>query len=430
MNERPDPIRQALTAFERLAAREVGPGGSGMPVDEAVQRLTQMIEPLGELEQVPLAAAYRRVLAADLLAPIDVPAYDNSAMDGFAIRLADLANSEPTCLKIAGRALAGQPYQATVPQGAALQIMTGACLPPELDTVVPVELCRISAGEVHIPPGQKLGQHCRKAGEDMGRGTIAVAAGRLLGAADVGLIASLGIDHVTVRRRPRVVVLSTGDELLAPGEPAHHDRIFDSNRFTLLALLREFGIEAIDAGIVRDDPQALRTALASQGDADLILSSGGVSVGEADFTRQVMSQLGQVTFATLAIRPGRPLAVGRIGQAWYFGLPGNPVAVMVTYLFVVRAALLQLMGTTPLELHRVPGVTRTAIRKRPGRTEYQRAVARRTAAGTLEVELTGQQGSGILSSMARANCMVVLPAERGDVAAGDTIELILFDGLI
>lgn len=430
MNEHLSQWPDALLAFDRLGGRDGRAGGFGMPVDEAVQRITGMIEPIRETEWVPLAAAYRRVLAEDLRAPIDVPAYDNSAMDGFAVRCADLATGQPTRLKIAGRVLAGQAPASAIPPGAALQIMTGARLPSELDTVVPVELCQVSLDEVQIPPGQKRGQHCRKAGEDLACGSIAVPVGRLLRAADIGLIASLGVDRVKARRRPRVAVLSTGDELLAPGESAHPERIFDSNRFTLITLLRELGIEAIDAGIVRDDPQALRATLEAHDEADLILSSGGVSVGEADFTRQVMAQLGQVVFATLAIRPGRPLAVGRVGRAWYFGLPGNPVAVMVTYLFVVRAALLQLLGAEPIVPHRVQAISRVAIRKRLGRTEYQRAIVQREADGTLQVGLTGQQGSGILSSMSLANCMLVLPPERGDIAAGDCVEIVLFDGLL
>lgn len=392
--------------------------------------LARLIVPIASTETVTLVDAFKRVLADDLRSPIDVPSHDNSAMDGYALRHGDLHAEDDTDLPVAGLALAGKPFAGTVPVGAALRIMTGAVLPAELDTVVAQERCTVADQRVRVPAGQTRGQHARRAGEDIARGAIALSAGRILQAAEIGLIASLGLSEVTVRSRPRVAVLSTGDELLAAGVALAPGKIYDSNRFTLINLIRELGIEPVDLGIVADRPDALSAVLAQADRFDVLISSGGVSVGEADFTRALMNRLGQIVFSTVAIRPGRPLAFGQIGQALYFGLPGNPVAVMVTYLFLVRDALYRLLGAAAPPLLHLQAESEAAIRKRPGRSEFQRGIAQQLPDGRIRVRLTGQQGSGVLSSMTQANCMLLLGPQQGDVAAGDSVTIVPFRGLL
>jgi molybdopterin molybdotransferase len=402
----------------------------GTSLADAKSLLSTLIEPLAEIEEIKLAHAFKRVLAEPLVSPLNVPAYNNSAMDGFALRYVDLVPDSETSLEIVGTAFAGRRFDGTVAPGQALRIMTGAVLPDELNTVIAQELCTIDGTKIRVPAGQRLGQHCRTAGEDLAINKIALPAGRQLTAADVGLIASLGLASVRVRRVPRIAVFSTGDELLEPGQAAQADRIFDSNRYVLLSLLADLGLSAEDFGIVPDQPEALEQVLSRAAEMDLIISSGGVSVGEADFTRALLNRHGQISFATLAIRPGRPLAFGKLGKAWYFGLPGNPVAVMVTYLFVVRDAVLRLLGAEPQALITVAARATTTIRKRAGRTEYQRGIATLGTEGHLQVELTGQQGSGVLRSMAEANCMIVLDPEQTSVLAGQPVSIILFRGLL
>lgn len=402
----------------------------GTSLADAKSLLSKLIEPLAGIEEIELVHAFKRVLAEPLISPLNVPAYNNSAMDGFAVRHVDLSPDSESYFEIAGTAFAGRRFNGTVAAGQALRIMTGAVLPDELDTVIAQELCTIDGSQIRVPAGQRLGQHCRTAGEDLAINSIALPAGRQLTAADVGLIASLGLASVRVRRRPRIAVFSTGDELLEPGLPAQADRIFDSNRYVLLSLLADLGLSGEDLGIVPDQPEALEQVLSRVAEMDLVISSGGVSVGEADFTRALLNRHGHITFATLAIRPGRPLAFGKLGKAWYFGLPGNPVAVMVTYLFVVRDAVLRLLGAEPQALIAVAARATTTIRKRAGRTEYQRGNATLGADGQLQVELTGQQGSGVLRSMAEANCMIVLDPEQSSVLAGQPVSIIPFRGLL
>lgn len=409
------------------------PGGSQrmLPVDTARAAICALIAPLEGSQTVPLRAALERVLASDLISPFDVPPHDNSAMDGWALRFADLAAQGETRLRIVGTALAGTAFEAEVAQGEAVRVMTGAVMPHGCDTVVVQEVCRVDGETVLIPPGQQAGQNRRLQGEDLARGRAALQAGRRLRAADLGLIASLGQGEVPVRPRVRVAFFSTGSELRSIGQPLDPGCIYDSNRYTLHGLLTRQGVELIDMGVVPDSPDALEAAmrLASQ-QADAIISSGGVSVGEADYTREIMNRLGEVAFWTIAMRPGRPMAFGRIGQAWYFGLPGNPVAVMVTYLFFVRDALFRLAGAQPQPILPLRVRSVQALRKRPGRTEYQRAVVERDSQGKLQARIAGNQGSGVLRSMSEANALVVLSHEQGDVPAGDWVDALPFDGLI
>jgi molybdopterin molybdotransferase len=308
--------------------------------------------------------------------------------------------------------------------------MTGAVMPAGTDTVVIQEVVRIEGDSIVVPPGQKRGQNTRAAGEDLKTGVPVLTIGHALGPSELGLIASLGLAEVRVRRRLRVAFFSTGDELASIGAPLAEGQVYDSNRYTLYGMLSRLGVEIRDMGVVRDDPALLEAAFASAAaNADAIVTSGGVSVGEADFTRQMMARLGEVLFWRIAMRPGRPMAFGRIGNAFLFGLPGNPVAVMVTFYQFVRDALLHLAGRTgDIAVPLMKVISSQAIRKVPGRTEYQRGVLFREGA-EWRVRTTGQQGSGVLRSMSQANCFIVLEHERGKVEAGEPVQVQLFDGL-
>lgn len=402
-----------------------------VPVDRAREAIARFVEPVGGTERVALRASLGRVLADDVVSPIDVPAHDNSAMDGWAVRAGDLAADRETSLAAVGTAYAGDAHVGIVGPGEAVRVMTGAVMPQGADTVVIQEVVRVDGGRIVVPPGQQPGQHRRARGEDLAVGRPALRDGRWLRPADLGLMASIGLAEVTVRRRPRVAFFSTGDELRSIGQHLDPGSVYDSNRYTLHALLIGLGMEPIDLGVVPDTREALEQAMrsASEG-ADAIVSSGGVSVGEADFTREVMARLGEVAFWTIAMRPGRPMAFGRIGGACYFGLPGNPVAVMVTFLFLVRDALVRLGGGAPRPVLPLRVRSAAALRKRPGRTEYQRAIVDVAPDGTLQARLTGGQGSGVLRSMSEANALVVLHPAQGDVERGDWIDAIPFDGLM
>jgi len=407
-----------------------------LPVRDAQRIIADFITPIDGVEQVALLAALERVLAADIVSPISVPAHDNSAMDGYALRGADLAGDAPTTLAVIGTVYAGRPSSAIPAAGQCVRIMTGGVMPAGCDSVIPQEhVAAIADERITIAPGTiRSGDNRRFAGEDLMAGSAALQAGRIIRPADLGLLASLGIATVPVKRRLRVAFFSTGDELRSIGQALDPGCIYDSNRYTLFGMLTRLGCDVIDMGIVRDDPAALEAALRSAcAHADAIVTSGGVSVGAADYTRDIMAKLGDVTFWKIGMRPGRPLAFGRIAadghSACLFGLPGNPVAVMVSFYFFARAALLRMMGAdAPQLLIKVKSAG--VIRKKPGRTEYQRGVLARGADGDQQVRITGSQGSGILRSMVEANCMVVLHDEQGNVAPGDMVEVLLFEGLV
>ncbi|QHB55137.1 molybdopterin molybdenumtransferase MoeA [Ralstonia solanacearum] len=412
---------------------------NALPVAQAQAIMRDFVQPVTGVARVPIRSALDRVLAEDVLSSIDVPAHDNSAMDGFAFASAELSRDsgrDDLVLRVIGTAYAGTAFDGTPGPGEAVRVMTGAVMPAGCDTVIPQEFTQGDAAGVRFArDAVRAGDNRRLRGEDLAKGSAALAAGRILRPADIGLLASLGIAEVPVRRRLRVAFFSTGDELRSIGEPLDAGCVYDSNRYTLHGMLSRLGVELIDMGVVRDDPAALEAAFRTAAEnADAIITSGGVSVGEADFTKQMMAQLGDVTFWKIAMRPGRPMAFGRIASnshgAFLFGLPGNPVAVMVTFYHFVRGALLRMMGAAESGAPLVPATSVAPIRKRPGRTEYQRGIAALNGSGQLEVRLTGQQGSGVLRSMSEANCFVVLPHEQGQVNAGDTVQLLLFDGLV
>ncbi|GAB7547370.1 molybdopterin molybdotransferase MoeA [Cupriavidus sp. 8B] len=407
-----------------------------LPVAQANQIIGEVVEPVRGTELVALRTALDRVLAEDVISTLDVPAHDNSAMDGYAFASSELAAGGNVTLTVVGSAFAGAACEQAVARGQAARIMTGAIMPAGCDTVIPQEFVDIQGEQVRFEArAVRAGDNRRLRGEDLAIGQPALAAGRILQPADLGLLASLGVAEVKVRRRLRVAFFSTGDELRSIGETLDAGCVYDSNRYTLHAMLRRLNVDLIDMGVVRDDPAALEAAFRSACEnADAVITSGGVSVGEADYTKQIMAQLGDVTFWKIAMRPGRPMAFGRIAshghQALLFGLPGNPVAVMVTFYHFVRAALHRQMGAkvAPLPLMRVRSAQ--AIRKKPGRTEYQRGILAPAPEGGWQVSITGQQGSGVLRSMSEANCFIVLGHEQGMVAAGDEVEVMLFDGLM
>ncbi|MCL6416264.1 bifunctional molybdopterin-guanine dinucleotide biosynthesis adaptor protein MobB/molybdopterin molybdotransferase MoeA [Aestuariirhabdus sp. Z084] len=395
-----------------------------LPVDLGRQSILDQVEALSAVETVPLADALGRVLAEDIRSPINVPGHDNSAMDGFAIRFSDLSENASSSLALAGEALAGHPYAGTLPGGSAIRIMTGAMMPDGADTVVMQEIVTCDEQQVQIPAGIKAGQNRRRAGEDIARDSIALTRNTLVQAAEMGLLASLGVGQVQVKRRLKVAVLSTGDEVCAPGSAVDTGQIYDSNRFSLQGLLAPLGVEVIDLGIIADDPALLAEAFASAArSADMIITSGGVSVGEADYVKQTLERIGQIHFWKMAMKPGRPLAFGRIENAVFFGLPGNPVAVMVTFLQFALPAIRKMQGLDNWQPLTLPARAAERLRKRAGRTEFQRGIFNRDDAGQLLVASSGTQGSGVLSSMSRANCLIILPSDQEDVDQGDVVDI-------
>ena len=422
-------------SLAEIASCVSGYDPNALPVAQAQEFIARLVPRVQAVEMLAIRSALGRVLARDIVSAIDVPAHDNSAMDGYALRGADLSASGDTVLQVAGTGFAGAQFDGSVGAGQCLRIMTGAVMPAGLDTVVPQEFTKTDGTRVTVPAGVvRTGDNRRLAGEDLAKGEAALKAGRVLRPADLGLLASLGQAEVPVLRRLRVAFFSTGDELRSIGEPRDAGCVYDSNRYTLWGMLQRLGVDLIDMGVVRDDPAALEAAFRHAAEnADAVITSGGVSVGEADHTKQVMKTLGDVLFWRIAMRPGRPMAIGRITSrghdAILFGLPGNPVAVMVTFYAFVRDALLAMSGASAQPLPMLSAASTQPIRKKAGRTEYQRGIVSRGASGW-QVEITGSQGSGILRSMSEANGLVVLHHEQGNVAAGDRVDVLPFDGLV
>ena len=405
---------------------------NSMPVDKARAFIQRFLEPVRATVRVPVRGALGRVLAEDVVSPVDVPSHRNSAMDGWAVRGADLNPDAETNLEEIGASFAGRPFAGRVGPGQCVRIMTGGVVPEGTDTVVMQERARADGRRVAFAAGQKTGQNVREAGEDLRRGAVALAKGRLVRPAELGLIASLGVGEVAVYRPLRVAFFSTGDELRSIGATLGQGEIYDSNRYTLHGMLARLGCEVLDLGVVRDDPALLERAFReAAANADVVITSGGVSVGEADFVKDLLARLGVVVFWKIAMKPGRPLAYGRIQGAHFFGLPGNPVSVMVTFYQFVREALLALMGVDPLPPSPAFPATCTArLKKAPGRTEFQRGILERGADGAWTVRPTGDQGSGILKSMSEANCFIVLGESTGNVEPGTVVQVQPLEGVV
>jgi molybdopterin molybdotransferase len=419
-----------LTITEASCADDYDP--NSMPVDKARAFIHTFLTPISGVARTPVRDALGRVLAEDIVSPVNVPAHRNSAMDGWAVRFADLADDKP--LAEVGASFAGKPFVGSVGTRECVRIFTGGVVPPECDTVIMQERAE-ALGEhgksIRFAAGAKLGQNVREAGEDLKQGAVALAKGRVVRAAELGLIASLGVGEVAVTRKLRVAYFSTGDELRSVGSTLGEGEIFDSNRYTLHGMLSRMGVEAIDMGVVRDDPQLLERAFKeASAIADVVITSGGVSVGEADFVKTLLGKLGEVVFWKIAMKPGRPLAYGKIGGAHFFGLPGNPVSVMVTFYQFVRDAILTLQGVSPLPVQPLLKAECTsAIKKAPGRTEFQRGVLY-VEDGVWKVRVTGEQGSGILKSMSDANCFIMLHDHVGNVAPGATVDVQVLEGVV
>jgi molybdopterin molybdotransferase len=405
---------------------------NSMPVDQARDYIKTFLAPVKKTEKIGLMSALGRVLAENIVAPHNVPNHDNSAMDGYAFNADDLASEGATQFKVTGSAFAGNPLSGEVVCGACIRIMTGAAVPAGVDTVIPQERVKVDGDSIEILDPIKRGANVRYAGEDLAQGQVVLAAGHLIKPADLGLIASIGIGEVTVYRKLRVSFFSTGDELASIDSPLKSGQVFDSNRYTLFGMLTRLGVEIQDLGAIPDDPALLEKTLVKAAESsDVIITSGGVSVGEADFMKELLQKHGQVLFWKIAMKPGRPLAFGKIGEAHYFGLPGNPVAVMVTFYQFVRQALFILMGQpSPAPLPMLNAVCVSPIKKLKGRTEFQRGILFLADDGNWQVKTTGNQSSGVLSSMSQGNCFIVLDEDVGNVEAGTTVKVQLFEGVI
>jgi len=421
--------------LQEIAARLEGYDPEAMDLATAGRFLAALAPAPEGSEMLALSAALDRVLAEDIVSPIDVPAHDNSAMDGYAFAGSALRPGQGLRLRITGRVLAGAAWPQPLQPGECLRIMTGAVMPAGADSVVPQELAALEAGDqLWIAPDLLApGANRRCRGEDLQRGTVALARGERLTPAALGLLASLGLREVCVFRQLRVAYFSTGDEILSPGAAPREGAVYDSNRATVCALLRRLGVDVIEGEPVGDDPALLEAALVRAArEADAVITSGGVSSGDADHLRPLLQRLGEVAFWRVAVRPGRPLAVGRLqggaSPALLFGLPGNPVAAMVAFVALVRPALARMMGWRVRPQPLLQAVSLETLRKRPGRSEYQRGIVSLGADGRLQVRTTGNQGSGVLSSMLQANGLIVLHHAQGNVQAGDMVEVLMFDG--
>ncbi|MCG6865718.1 MAG: molybdopterin molybdenumtransferase MoeA [Thiogranum sp.] len=421
--------RSASIPPQPSCADATDPGA--LPVEEARRGILQLLTAVECPQKVALRVALGRVLAQDVLSTADVPAHDNSAMDGYAVSARDLPASGTRALQVVGSAWAGKPFTATVQPGEAVRIMTGAVVPAGCDAVVMQEQAECDGEQLRIGNGHRPGQNIRRAGEDLSKGQVALARGHRMQPADLGLLASLGISEVHVQRPLRVAFFSTGDELRSIGEPLETGQIYDSNRYTLFGMLTRLGVDIIDMGVVRDKPEAIRDAFVrAAANADCVITSGGVSVGDADYVKQVLDEVGEISFWKIAMKPGRPLAFGRIGAAGFFGLPGNPVAVMVTFYQFVQPALRHMAGETEVTLPQFTVPCLSRLKKRAGRSEFQRGILSRDAQGQWVVRKTGGQGSGVLSSMSSANCFIVLPPQGMEIEPGDPVLVEPFHALV
>ena len=404
---------------------------SSLRIDAALDRILEAVNPVTDIEIISIKSALHRVTAEDISATIDVPLADNSAMDGYAFHSSDIPEKGTRELSLIGTSWAGRPFEGTVIPGSCIRIMTGAILPEGADTVVMQENAQVKNDRILVDNRTRPGENVRPAGEDFKKGQTIISAGTRLTAAHLGLIASLGIGEIKAIRKLRVAYFLTGDELRSIGESLSPGEIFDSNRYTLLGMLTDPAIECKDLGLVEDKPDVIEKLMGEAArNADVIITTGGVSVGDADYVKDILEKQGEINFWKVAIKPGRPLAFGKLGDAHFFGLPGNPVSAMVTFILLVQPALRRLTGTQESFIPTCHAISMSSLKKRSGRVEYQRGLLSRSDTGELMVSPTGGQGSGILRSMAEANCFIVLPMENDGVMAGDTVEVLPFFGLM
>jgi len=397
-----------------------------IPVPDAIARMQAAVQAVAETETVPLTDLLDRITAEPVYAGFNVPGYDNSAMDGYALRAEDA--DKP--LTLAGQSLAGHRFEGELQAGQCVRITTGATLPAGADAVVMQENTEMTGDKVRILKAPALAENIRRAGEDIAKGQAVFPSGHRFGPIDLALLASLGRAETRVRRRLTVAVLSTGDELIPPGQPLKDGHIYDSNRYGLIAILQRLNVEVLDLGLIPDQPDALREALSRAGrEADAIISSGGVSVGDADYVKDILGELGEIGFWKVAIKPGKPFAFGHLGEAVFFGLPGNPVSSMVTLHQLALPILRTLAGEAPEPPLQLTAKAASGYKKRPGRMDFQRATLRRVD-GENRIDSNGAQGSGVLTSFLGANAYAVLEAERGKVEAGEAVTVIPFDRFI
>jgi len=409
---------------------------NSLDAKQALQQILTRLQPIAKTEVLPIRDALGRIIAEEIRSKIDVPGHTNSAMDGYAIDGAELPSQGQQAFVVIGTAWAGRPYLGNVKSGECIRIMTGAAMPENTDTVIMQEHVQKDGGNILVDNTNKLGQNVRQAGEDIATGEITLTRGNFISPAELGLLASVGISEVRVLKKIRIAFFSTGDELQPVGSVLEKGQIYDSNRYTLYGMLARLGVEIIDMGVIKDKKDAIKQAFNKAAlCADVVITSGGVSVGDADFVKETLESIGEVNFWKVAMKPGRPLAFGKIKDAWFFGLPGNPVSVMVTFYMFVQPALKKMMGSAYHEPLIINATSNTQLRKRPGRIEYQRGVLTRIEHSdptvcNYEVIKTGAQGSGILRSMSNANCFIILPTDSSDVEIGDSVQVLPFEAIV
>jgi molybdopterin molybdotransferase len=393
-----------------------------LPLGDALDRIKTAVSPVTGTEKIPLADALGRVLAEPVYSPINIPHDRNAAMDGYAFASKDRVDGQAFMLALAGTSWAGRPFQGQLQTGQCIRIFTGAVVPKEVDSVVMQEQVQVKGQTIHFPADTRAQQNIREAGEDVRQGACLIAEPKKLTAVDLGLLASAGIGEITVTRRLKIAYFSTGDELTPLGQPLETGKIYDSNRIMLCGLLADPSYSVVDLGVIPDNRQLLEDSLIKASkNHDVIITTGGASVGEADYVKEILQKSGEVNFWKIAIKPGKPLAFGRIGDCCFFGLPGNPVAVVVTFQQIVAPALRQLSGAPFVKPLRFAAICTTALKKAPGRQEFQRGILSQNERGEFLVASAGQQGSNILSSMSQSGCYIVLPAECNGVQAGERV---------
>jgi len=404
---------------------------NSLNIADAQQRIADMIATVRETEIIPIHDALNRTLATNLLSTINVPPQTNSAMDGYAVKFEDIRSNKQPQLKIIGVAYAGNPFNGEINSGECIRIMTGAIMPKNVDTVIMQEQTTVQENLLSINGEHSKAQNVRLQGEDLQIGEAALVAGTRLKPTDIGIIASLGIESIEVYRRVKAAIFSTGDELKNIGDKLENGQIFDSNRYTILSLLQQLNIEITDLGIIKDDPETTKQAfLTAKNSHDVLITSGGVSVGDADYVKQTLDSLGEINFWKIAMKPGRPLAVGKLDNTYFFGLPGNPVSAAVTFYQIVQPALRQLSGQNQTQTPTLKMKCISKLKKRPGRIEFQRGIMEKSENGEFLVKSTGNQGSHVLSSLNNANCFIILDEKRGDVEAGEQVEVQPFYGIL